>query len=151
MSNETIRREIEELRDLVNAISAKREKTDAAAQRPENSAERGAEDSGDVDDVSKGQFDKEIVRHDPTEDTQRSTVADSGKNADISAPWSFGQPLLWTVIFAVTLTLFVVGRDFLVPLAVAVLLWYLLNALAGAFGKIRIGRIVLCFGCARCG
>ena len=55
-------REIEELRDLVNTISAKREKTDAAAQRPENSAERGAEDSGDVDDVSKGQFDQEIVQ-----------------------------------------------------------------------------------------
>jgi predicted PurR-regulated permease PerM len=143
MSNETIRREIEELRDLVNAISAEREKTDAVAQRAENSTERGAEDSGDVDDVSKGQFDKEIVRHDPTDDAQRSTVADSGKNADISAPWTFDRPLLWTVIFAVMLTLLVVGRDFLVPLAVAIFMWNLLNALAAFIGRIRIGRSAL--------
>ena len=44
------------------------------------------------------------------------------------------------VILALTLTVLVVGRDFLVPLAVAILFWNLLNALAAVFGRIKVGK-----------
>lgn len=46
----------------------------------------------------------------------------------------------WAVILAITLTLLVAGREFLIPLAVAILLWNLLNALANGFTRIRLGR-----------
>jgi AI-2 transport protein TqsA len=46
-----------------------------------------------------------------------------------------------TFLIAVALAFLVAGRSFLVPLAVALLVWNLLNALAGAFERIRfLGR-----------
>ncbi len=46
----------------------------------------------------------------------------------------------WSVILAVTLGLLVVGRNFLMPLAVAVLLWSLLNAFSNYIQSIKLGR-----------
>ncbi len=45
----------------------------------------------------------------------------------------------WSVILAVILGLLVAGRSFLIPLAVAVLLWSLLNALSGFIQRIELG------------
>ena len=46
----------------------------------------------------------------------------------------------WAIILALILTLLIVGRGFLIPLAIAVLLWNLLNALANRFTLIALGR-----------
>ncbi|UCE89895.1 MAG: hypothetical protein JSW10_03460, partial [Pseudomonadota bacterium] len=45
----------------------------------------------------------------------------------------------WSVILAVTLGLLVIGRTFLIPLAVAVLFWSLLNALRSFFERFQLG------------
>lgn len=42
----------------------------------------------------------------------------------------------WSVILAVTLGILVVGRNFLMPLAVAVLLWSLLNAFSNYISSV---------------
>lgn len=47
----------------------------------------------------------------------------------------------WSVILAVTLGILVVGRNFLMPLAVAVLLWSLLNAFSSYIQRLRFGRL----------
>jgi AI-2 transport protein TqsA len=44
----------------------------------------------------------------------------------------------WSVILAVTLAILVAGRSFLIPLAVAVLLWSLLNALSNFVQRIEL-------------
>jgi AI-2 transport protein TqsA len=44
----------------------------------------------------------------------------------------------WSVILAVTLGLLVAGRSFLIPLAVAVLLWSLLNALSNFIQRLNV-------------
>ena len=41
-------------------------------------------------------------------------------------------------IVALTVYLLVVGRDILIPIAIAVLAWYLINAFARGFGRIRV-------------
>lgn len=46
----------------------------------------------------------------------------------------------YALILSAALAFLIVGRTFLVPLAVALLLWNLLNALTGAFERIRLGR-----------
>jgi predicted PurR-regulated permease PerM len=45
----------------------------------------------------------------------------------------------WSVILAVTLAILVTGRSFLIPLAVAVLLWSLLNAVSGFIQRLVLG------------
>jgi AI-2 transport protein TqsA len=45
----------------------------------------------------------------------------------------------WSVILAVTLAILVAGRSFLIPLAVAVLLWSLLNALSNFIQRLVVG------------
>ena len=45
----------------------------------------------------------------------------------------------WSVILAVTLGVLVAGRSFLMPLAVAVLLWSLLNALSNFIRRLVLG------------
>lgn len=52
------------------------------------------------------------------------------------------KPLYASLAFAVVLMavgLLVVGKDLLIPIAIAVLIWYVLNALAATFGRVRIG------------
>jgi AI-2 transport protein TqsA len=46
--------------------------------------------------------------------------------------------MTWSVILAVTLGILVAGRNFLMPLAVAVLLWSLLNALSNIFQRFSL-------------
>ena len=47
--------------------------------------------------------------------------------------------MAWSVILAVTLALLFIGRDFLIPLVVAILLWSLLNAFRKYFERLNIG------------
>ena len=42
------------------------------------------------------------------------------------------------VIVAVIFCALIFGRDLLIPFAVAIMIWYLLNALAGGYGRVRI-------------
>lgn len=43
------------------------------------------------------------------------------------------------IVVALTVVLLVEGRDLLIPLAVAIVIWYVLNALANFYGRLRIG------------
>jgi AI-2 transport protein TqsA len=43
------------------------------------------------------------------------------------------------IIFCLTLALLIVGKDFLIPIVIAVGAWFLFNALANVFEKIKIG------------
>lgn len=43
-------------------------------------------------------------------------------------------------IAALTVYLLIVGKNLLIPLAMAVLIWYIINAIANGFKRIRIGR-----------
>jgi AI-2 transport protein TqsA len=43
------------------------------------------------------------------------------------------------IVVALTVVLLVEGRDLLIPLAVAIVIWYVLNALASFYGKLAIG------------
>ena len=61
---------------------------------------------------------------------------------------SAGEPALefqartlmaWCVILAVTLGLLFIGRSFLIPLAIAILLWSLLNAFRQFFERLEVG------------
>jgi predicted PurR-regulated permease PerM len=47
---------------------------------------------------------------------------------------------VWSVILAVTLTMLVVGRTFLIPLTIAILFWSLLDALRELFLRIAPGK-----------
>jgi len=60
---------------------------------------------------------------------------------DEQAAGGFGAQKLmyWSVIVAVVIGLLVAGRQFLIPLAVAVLLWSLLDALRGHFQRLGPG------------
>ncbi|MBD3393600.1 MAG: AI-2E family transporter [Chitinivibrionales bacterium] len=45
----------------------------------------------------------------------------------------------WTASIALTFTVLAVGKDLLLPLVIALILWYLVNALAQGFGRIPFG------------
>ena len=44
------------------------------------------------------------------------------------------------VVVAVTFSLLVLGRDLLIPIAVAIMIWYLLNALAKGFNSLPLKK-----------
>lgn len=73
----------------------------------------------------------------------------NGKNTDVNSPMgqtasvTLAQLAHGLIILTVILTLLVLGRTFLVPLAVSILVWNLLNAIAGAFGRVRLGQRLL--------
>ncbi len=46
----------------------------------------------------------------------------------------------WLAAIALTFTILLVGKGLLIPLVLAVILWYLINALTQAFGLIRLGK-----------
>jgi len=46
---------------------------------------------------------------------------------------------LWMVVIAASLYLLVIGKDLLIPLVLAVFVWYLINLLARQFSRIQIG------------
>jgi AI-2 transport protein TqsA len=52
----------------------------------------------------------------------------------------FGMAMLIT---ALIFTLLIVAQDLLLPLVIAIAIWYLINLLAGVFGKLHIGAVAL--------
>lgn len=47
---------------------------------------------------------------------------------------------LWLVVLAISLYLLVIARDLLIPLVLAIFIWYLINLLAKQFGRIPLGE-----------
>ena len=140
MSNQKTRREIEDLRALVDSmtIARKTAKTvePSVEKRPACRDEENAGGNVDLND----QASEANARYTTARDEQRSAVTESNGATGRAAFSASAQTAQWTFILAVTLAFLIVGRGFLVPLAVALLLWNLLNALAGAFGRIQLGR-----------
>ncbi len=66
---------------------------------------------------------------------QQSTVEKSG---DRRKPYS--SPFFWMAITAVVFYLLVVGKDLLIPLVMAVFIWYLINALSKEYRRIPLGK-----------
>ena len=141
MSNDKTRREIEELRAQMDTLSAKSKTVKPAEQPTEKLPESGDGQPPIVGAELKGQYDEATAREIPAVDSRRSTATYSrDANGSLFLP-SAGKIMPGAVIMTITLTVLIAGRDFLVPLAVAVLLWNLLNALAVAFGRIQLGRL----------
>jgi len=46
---------------------------------------------------------------------------------------------LWLVVLAISLYLLVIARDLLIPLVLAIFVWYLINLLARQFGRVQLG------------
>lgn len=141
MSKDKTRREIEELRAQMDAITAKSKTAKAAEQPAGKLPEGGDEQPPAVGAELNGQYDEAIAREIPAGDSSRSAATSSrDANGSFFLP-SAGKIMPGAVIITITLTVLIAGRDFLVPLAVAVLLSNLLNALAVAFGRIQFGRL----------
>lgn len=49
-------------------------------------------------------------------------------------------PVIWLGAAALVVVILVAGRDILIPLAIAVMLWYLLNAISHGLGRIPLGN-----------
>lgn len=47
---------------------------------------------------------------------------------------------LWLVVLSVSLYLLVIARDLLIPLVLAIFVWYLINLLARQFARIKLGQ-----------
>ena len=140
MSNEDTRREIEELRAQMEALSASRKKDKSVGRPAENRGDSECDDKPVVDVCSNDLAENAKDLEKPTHDAPEVSQSKSLKAMDSSGLHSSAPVAHWTITFAVTLALLVVGRTFLVPLAVAVLVWFLLNAFAEACKKIRIGQ-----------
>jgi AI-2 transport protein TqsA len=50
---------------------------------------------------------------------------------------------LWAIVVAATIYLLVAGRGLLLPFVLGLVLWYMVDALADAFERPRIGRLRL--------
>ena len=140
MPDEDTRQEIEELRARLDALSSNREEVS-----PENSLndirqENGGEAPPVVEPGPNGLIDEASNCRIPKTDQQRSKTTDDKKVAGRFDLPPSEQIMSGMVILAITLTVLVLGRDFLIPLAVAILFWNLLNALAAAFRRIKLGK-----------
>jgi predicted PurR-regulated permease PerM len=140
MSNDKTRREIEELRAQMDTISTKSKTAKPAEQPTEKLPDDGDRHTPIVGAELNGQSDETTDREIPAGGSRRSATTFSRDANGSFFPFSAGKIMPGAVIMAITLTLLIVGRDFLVPLAVAVLLSNLLNALAAAIGQIQLGR-----------
>ena len=49
----------------------------------------------------------------------------------------------WLILAAIAIGTVVLGRNVLIPIAIALLIWFMINALANAFGRLSIGRYCL--------
>lgn len=72
-----------------------------------------------------------------TRDADRDASANRLSAALVFGPGSFRVIIIGTI----GLMVLVVGRDFLIPLAVAILIWILLGALIDRLSRLRIGRL----------
>lgn len=125
MSTKDTRREIEELRALVDQISA-------APKKPRESEPASKKLTGSKAGKTSVSNSKD----------KEALFANTGSCLPTSDPTYPGRSLTvasWAIIFAVSLALLIVGRDFLIPLAVAALLRTLLNSLVALFRRIRLG------------
>ena len=139
MPKDKTRREIEVLRAQIDAISAKGKKHRVADQAADKTPETDTVELSKGSSKQKNQEGVETALNDSAGVTRQTAKADGkGRTGRFLLP-SAVQVMPGFLIFAITLALLIAGRDFLVPLAVAVLLWNLLNALAVAFGRIQIG------------
>ena len=139
MPKDKTRREIEALRAQIDAISAKGKKHRVADQAADKTPETDTVELSKGSSKQKNQEGVETALNDSAGVTRQTAKADGkGRTGRFLLP-SAVQVMPGFLIFAITLALLIAGRDFLVPLAVAVLLWNLLNALAVAFGRIQIG------------
>jgi len=139
MSDESTRREIEDLRARLDALSANREEALSSDQPIEAPQEISVEAPPVVGAGSNGRNDEANARRLPeaVQQPSETTHGENDRGRFVLPPSEKIMPGM--VILALTLTVLVVGRGFLVPLAVAVLFWNLLNALASAFGRIKLG------------
>lgn len=139
MSSDKTRREIETLRAQINAISAKSKNHIGRDQPTGKILEADTAESAKVCSEAQKQEGLETGLDVSAGKThQNATAVGQERTGRFLLP-SAGQIMPGVLIFAITLALLIAERDFLVPLAVAVLLWNLLNALAVAFGRIKIG------------
>lgn len=53
---------------------------------------------------------------------------------------------LWLIVLTVSFYLLVIARDLLIPLVLAIFVWYLINLLARQFGRIKLGSHTLPVG-----
>ena len=140
MADDDTRREIEDLRARLDALSSHRENTEASDRSVETPDENSAEATPVVEAGPNGLTDEAPARRIPEADQPRSRTPDDEEVAGRFVLPPSEKIMPGMVILALTLTVLVVGRDFLVPLAVAILFWNLLNALAAVFGRIKIGK-----------
>jgi predicted PurR-regulated permease PerM len=140
MSNEDTRREIEKLRAQMEALSAGRQKDKTVGRPAENRGDRECDDKPVVDVGSNDLADDAEVPNKPARDAQELSQPESFRNKDKSDLRSSAQVAYWTIILGAIIALLVVGRTFLVPLAIALLLWNLLNALSNTCKRIQIGK-----------
>jgi AI-2 transport protein TqsA len=66
--------------------------------------------------------------------------AGNGGGGRALTPLSYG---VWVGVFVLTIFVLHTGKDVLVPLAIAIGIWYLINAISDGFGKIRLGSLRL--------
>jgi len=136
MPDEDTRQEIEELRARLDALTSDRKEVGIA----EHGTEKPADPESVVGDEVNIQGDESKPHQTRAIEEPRVPETDSENDSGkFVLPPSVGV-MPAAVILAITLTFLVVGRDFLVPLAVAILFWNLLNALAAAFGRIKLGK-----------
>ena len=51
----------------------------------------------------------------------------------------------WLTVVGLSITVLVIGSNFLIPLAVSLIVWYLINGIARAVGRLKIGTLSLPF------
>ena len=128
MSKNDTLRELEELRALADKMSAARKKP----KSDENMPGTGDVEAGAPLDTVKG----------PQKSTSApqhfEPVESKGATEDFAHSPS-ARIAHWSLIIAVVLAILIVGRDFLVPVAVALMLRTLFNSMADYFGRIKIG------------
>ena len=71
------------------------------------------------------------------------TVEPPSDPAEALPPLDPRRVAYWSIAIAAVLALLLLGRDLLIPFAVAIMIWYLINAVARGFGRLPIGGRVM--------
>ena len=75
--------------------------------------------------------------------TTPATEPPSESAADAMPPLDPRRMAYWSIAIAAVLALLVLGRDLLIPFAVAVMIWYLINAVARGFKRLPVAGQLL--------
>jgi AI-2 transport protein TqsA len=66
-----------------------------------------------------------------------------------AGPWTT-RPIVvaaaWSMVVALAVAGLILGRDFLIPLAVSLIVWYLINGIARGVKRLGVGRVSLPYG-----